>query len=73
MVELYLVVTMLVGSSTPKVAAYKDIQQACVSYDAQNAFPGMTPHIYKETIDHRGDAAFTEGECQPLKQFVSMK
>lgn len=73
MFELYLVVTLLTGSSTPKVVAYKDIQQACVSYDAQNDSPSVTPHIYKETIDRKGDASFSEGECQPLKQFVLRK
>lgn len=67
MIELYLLVTM---ASVPKVEAFQDIQQACVSFEDQ---ANASPHIYKETIDRHGNATITEGMCKPLKQFVVPK
>ena len=66
MIELYVLLTLVNGN--PKLESFQDIQQACNAFESASS---ASPRIYKESLDRKDNATFSEGDCKPLKQFVT--
>ena len=63
MIELYVVLAIINGQ--PNIKTFADMNTACASIEAQ-----PDARIYKEVIDRKSNATFTEGSCKAVQAFT---